>query len=315
MTDAWMPGAERVPAPADGGGMKGGTPRAVWLMLPGDPRWRTARYAAERLIRFGRPCHLVWNPLSGELVQLIPVVRAARTLSWPPLEPGRPAELAAADPGWPGPSGPRLPGPRLPGSCPAGSGLPAQRGPADREPGPPASRPPGWRPPAGPVAPPARDGLPGVNNEGRVCVQIGVIGHHWDPFTNGPALRLPDIISWLDTWQVPRRWPAGRPSEGLSAPGPQSRRVWARGGHFASSQVPGSACAGTGAIDIDQLTGAPLLQLATTPAAGAAAGAAPGAGTAADRAAATAGGIAHGPARISARTWQPRRTPARSAAP
>lgn len=64
MTDAWMPGAQRVPATADGGRMKGGAPRAVWLVLYANPLLVSARAAAERLIRLGRPCHLVWNPLS-----------------------------------------------------------------------------------------------------------------------------------------------------------------------------------------------------------------------------------------------------------
>ena len=41
--------------------------------------------------------------------------------------------------------------------------------------------------PEEPIAPSARDGLAGVNNEGRVCVQIGVIGHGWAPFTTGPV--------------------------------------------------------------------------------------------------------------------------------
>ena len=72
MTDAWMPGAERLSAAADGGGLKGGAPRAVWLVLHADPMTVSARAAAERLIELGRPRHLVWNPLSGDVAQLIP---------------------------------------------------------------------------------------------------------------------------------------------------------------------------------------------------------------------------------------------------
>ncbi len=56
MTDAWMPGAERLPAAADGGGLKGGAPRAVWLVLHADPMTVSARAAAERLIELGVPC-------------------------------------------------------------------------------------------------------------------------------------------------------------------------------------------------------------------------------------------------------------------
>ncbi len=150
------------------------------------------------------------------------------------------------------------------------------------------------RPPGEPVAPSARDGLAGVNNEGRICVQIGVIGYEWAPFTNGPAERAREIVSWLDSWQVARGWPAGRPAPfpGSIRPGQQRRRHWARGGHFGASQVPGCSGAGPGAIDIERLTG----PLAGQP--GATAPRAPGT-----------------PARISAMTWQPRLTAARSAAP
>ena len=82
MTDAWMPGAERFSAAADGGCLKGGAPRAVWLVLHADPMTVSARAAAEHLIELGRPSHLVWNPLSGDVAQLIPVVRAGRALGW-----------------------------------------------------------------------------------------------------------------------------------------------------------------------------------------------------------------------------------------
>ena len=82
MTDAWMPGAERLSAAADGGCLKGGAPRAVWLVLHADPLTVSAQAAAEHLIELGRPTHLVWNPLSGDVAQLIPVVRAGRALGW-----------------------------------------------------------------------------------------------------------------------------------------------------------------------------------------------------------------------------------------
>ena len=62
--------------------MKGGAPRAVWLPVYADPMTVSARAVAERLIELGRPSHLVWNPLSGDVAQLIPAVRAARALGW-----------------------------------------------------------------------------------------------------------------------------------------------------------------------------------------------------------------------------------------
>ena len=139
--------------------------------------------------------------------------------------------------------------------------------------------------------PSARDGLAGVNNEGRICAQIGVIGHGWSPFTTGPVQRAHEIVSWLDSWHVARGWPAGYPAPfpGSVRAGQQRRRHWARGGHFGASQVPGCRGAGPGAIDIERLTG---------PLTGQRGDSVPGS-----------------PARIFAMTWQPRRTEARSAAP
>lgn len=282
MTDAWMPGAQRLPAAADGGCLKGGAPRAVWLVLHADPVTVSARDAAERLIELGRPCHLVWNPLSGEVAQLIPVIRAGRALGW-------------AD-------GPQQ-GPRS-----AGLGWDWTRGPGSTH-GADWTQGIGWthgsggrpmvaavgRPPEEPIAPSARDGLAGVNNEGRVCAQIGVVGHGWAPFTTGPVRRAREIVSWLDSWHVARGWPAGHPAPfpGSARPGQQRRRAWARGGHFGASQVPGCSGSGPGAIDIERLTG-PL--------------------TGGQRVA-PAPRVPGSPARISAMTWQPRLTAARSAAP
>src|SRR5487761_1815311 len=75
-----MPGAGYVRAKADGGQMKGGAPRVVWLTLGADPHLISAQSAAQRLNQTGRPCHLVWNPVTGEVVQLLPIVRAGRAL-------------------------------------------------------------------------------------------------------------------------------------------------------------------------------------------------------------------------------------------
>lgn len=83
MVDAWMPGARCLRAQTDGGTLRGGAPRVVWQALGADPRQVSATSAARRLIQDGRPPHLVWNPLSGGIVQLIPVVRAACSLGGP----------------------------------------------------------------------------------------------------------------------------------------------------------------------------------------------------------------------------------------
>jgi len=77
VVDAWVPGARCLRAQADGGTLRGGAPRVVWQALSADPRLISAHSAAQRLDQEGRPPHLVWNPLSGDMAQLIPVVRAA----------------------------------------------------------------------------------------------------------------------------------------------------------------------------------------------------------------------------------------------
>lgn len=60
--------------------MKGGAPRVVWLTLGADPQLISAQSAAQRLNQLTRPPHLVWNPFTGETVQLIPIVRAGLSL-------------------------------------------------------------------------------------------------------------------------------------------------------------------------------------------------------------------------------------------
>jgi hypothetical protein len=194
VVDAWMPGAKRMSARTDGGTLRGGAPRVVWQALSTDPRLISASSAAERLDQEGRPPHLVWNPLTGEVVQLIPVVRAA---------------------------------------CSLGTSEGLDYGPAS----------PGRSPSA-------------INNQGRLCVQICVVAPAWEPFTDGPMNGLEPILYWLDTWRMPCRWPAGRPAPFMLARGTdRSRAVWAIGGHYGASQVPGWDAAGPGNIDIDLIGG------------------------------------------------------------
>jgi hypothetical protein len=190
---AWMLGARRIRARTDGGPLKGGAPRAVWLTLGTAPLAVSVQSAAQRLVSECRPCHLVWDPLTGEIVQLISILRAGLAL-------GTPEQLDC---------GPRL----IPASPPS------------------------------------------VNAEGRICVQIGVLGHPAEPFTDGPMIGAASIVSWLDSWSVPRRWPAGQPGDYRTTRSGRSRVFWARGGHFGASQVPACGNLGPGAINIDRLTG------------------------------------------------------------
>lgn len=216
MGDAWMPTANHVPAPVDGGQMKGGAPRAVWLTLGADPQQISAHSAAQRLRQLGRPPHLVWNPVTGEAVQLIPIVRAACAMA------------AATD-------------------------MDAERPIADLY-------------TVDPMAVEPANASTNVHTEGRLCVQIGVIGFGWAPFTSGPVDGLAPIMEWLSSWGISRRWPAGRPMAFAHAHTVRrSRRLWAAGGHFGASQVPGCAAAGPGAIDIEMMIGAVTPQVANVP--------------------------------------------------
>jgi hypothetical protein len=216
-----MPDARHLRAAADGGHLNGGAPRAVWQAAGADPAVVSARSVAERLSELGQASHLTWNPLTGEIIQLVSVLRAGRSLGGPeglaPLGPARAADSGAR----PAPAEPAGPGgPAGPGSS-AGAGPPA-----------------------------------GVNAEGRLCVQICVVAFAWDPFTAGPMTGLRHIMSWLDSWGVARCWPAGPPAAfPQSHAGSRSRRLWAQGGHFGASQVPEWTAAGPGAIDIGKLTG------------------------------------------------------------
>jgi hypothetical protein len=177
----------------------------VWMTLGADPRVVSVWSAAQRLNQENRPCHLVWDPLTGDIAQLLPIVRAGLAL-------GTPEDLEYA--------------PDL---------LPHHQ--AD------------------------------VNRQGRLCVQIGVLGTARDPFTSYQMVGLGEILGWLDSWQIPRRWPAGSPAPYRQAARARSRARWALGGHFGASQVPDCHSVGPGGIDIDQIAGTDIIGLPalTTP--------------------------------------------------
>lgn len=76
-----MPGAERL-----GGGTStrtppgSGAPRAVWTVTGSDPEAWSAREEAQRLVDEERAAHLVWNPLTGDVVQTLAATRRANLL-------------------------------------------------------------------------------------------------------------------------------------------------------------------------------------------------------------------------------------------
>ena len=198
MAYAWMPGAKCIRAETDGGPLKGGAPRAVWMTLGTRRRVVSVQSAAERLNAEGRACHIVWDPMTGAIAQLVSILRAGRAI-------GAPEHLE-----WLGGA--------------------VQECPAQ------------------------------VNSEGRICAQIGVLADPGEPFTSGPMTGLAAILDWLDSWHVPRQWPAGRPVLAGRTTA-RSRALWARGGYFGVSQVPECESVGPGPVDTDRLAGAHVVPI------------------------------------------------------
>lgn len=75
----WLAGAVRVESTA-GGDLLGGPPRWVWHTFEADPKRLTAVVGARALRAAGHDAHFVFNPLSGQIAQLLPASRSARTL-------------------------------------------------------------------------------------------------------------------------------------------------------------------------------------------------------------------------------------------
>lgn len=79
MVDVWMPGASRRAAGLDGGSMVGGPARAVWHTTEGG----SIAGAVSAMDSARSWSHVVWDPRSGEIVQMIGADRAARALEHP----------------------------------------------------------------------------------------------------------------------------------------------------------------------------------------------------------------------------------------
>lgn len=80
MADAWLPGAVRLQSRHDGGSLRGGAPRAVWHTSEHDPLAISAHSVAQHLEQQGTNAHVVWNPFSGQIVQMVPATQAALLL-------------------------------------------------------------------------------------------------------------------------------------------------------------------------------------------------------------------------------------------
>jgi hypothetical protein len=75
----YLPGAKIVPG-RDGGTMLGGPNKVVWHTTENDPTKTTALAIANYLLSSGNTVHLVWNPVSGEKVAMLPTDLAGRGL-------------------------------------------------------------------------------------------------------------------------------------------------------------------------------------------------------------------------------------------
>ena len=187
----------------DGGPLKGGAPRVVWQTLGADPRSVSARAAAKHLDQLGRACHLVWNPLQGEIVQLIPMLRAGRLLGWPDdLDHAAPPSVTDA-------SGTAARGSAAEAAASGGSVCGGSA---------PGETVPGGSGALGQVP----DRIAEANVEGRLCVQICVVAFAWDPFTSCPCPACSGSWTGSSSWGSRRQWPAGPPAR---VPATGSRRA------------------------------------------------------------------------------------------
>lgn len=75
----WIPGATLLAAHRDGT-LLGGPRKVVWHTTENDPSKTSALAVARYLNTVGAQVHLVWNPNTGEMVQMIPANRGGRGL-------------------------------------------------------------------------------------------------------------------------------------------------------------------------------------------------------------------------------------------
>lgn len=98
-----------------------------------------------------------------------------------------------------------------------------------------------------------------TNREGKVNIQVEVLGRASKPWTSGfdPAKKpnYRSLIAAARAWGVPDTWPAGKPAGSASA-AKRPRSTWqTKGGHYAHSQVPGNDHWDPGAIDTAKVPG------------------------------------------------------------
>ncbi|MGP4000723.1 hypothetical protein [Streptomyces sp. 8N706] len=107
------------------------------------------------------------------------------------------------------------------------------------------------------------DGSRRTNREGRVCIQVEVLGRAARPFTQSfdPATKptFRSLLTAMRAHGIPDVWPAGKPVPSATSPMPRPRPTWqGKGGHFGHCHVPGNTHWDPGAIDTSLIPGAPL---------------------------------------------------------
>ncbi len=172
MPELWIPGAQVVNRASMGLSLTTGPAVAVWHTTETPKGSAGAVARGDNMARW--PAHLVWDPYTGELFQLLPANLAGRALVT-------------------------------------------------------------------------------HNRDGKAVIQIESVGYAQDaPLSTSPMKGLPAILAWLDSWGVPRSWPAGAP-----LPYPQSygagngqRGHWGASGHYGHSQVPENDHGDPGMVDV-----------------------------------------------------------------
>ena len=106
------------------------------------------------------------------------------------------------------------------------------------------------------------DGTRRTNREGKVCVQVEVLGKASSPWTKGfdPAGKpnYRKLIAGMRAHGIPDVWPAGKPGATAAAvaKGARSRTTWQnKGGHYGHAHVPGNSHWDPGAIDTSIVPG------------------------------------------------------------
>ncbi|MFE4915792.1 peptidoglycan-binding protein [Streptomyces sp. NPDC056652] len=106
------------------------------------------------------------------------------------------------------------------------------------------------------------DGSRRTNREGKVNIQVEVLGRAMTPWTKGfdPAEKpnFRRLIAAGRAHGVPDAWPAGKPAATAAAASNRNRTTWqSKGGHYGHCHVPANDHWDPGAIDISIVPGKP----------------------------------------------------------